>query len=108
MHTVAKVANSSPLEVTRHLRFEKAAHEFEAQLMKEILRPMSGGDDESEPSSSGALADFASEALGQALSRQGGFGIAGRILQTLSQNGNEAQDCAASRKDINNSVMGLK
>jgi Rod binding domain-containing protein len=34
--------------------------------------------------SGGALGEFASEALGQALSERGGFGIADRIVKELS------------------------
>jgi Rod binding domain-containing protein len=77
----------------------KAAHEFEAQMMKELLQPMTGedplfgeGDDAQDSGialgsgsgSGGALADFASEALGQALSEHGGFGIADEILRELA------------------------
>ena len=73
----------------------RAAHEFEAQMMKELLKPMTGdnalvGDDDgsglelgSGSGSEGALADFASESLGQALSQRGGFGIADRIVKEL-------------------------
>ena len=38
--------------------------------------------------SGGALGEFASEALGQALSQRGGFGIADRIVKELSHSGN--------------------
>ncbi|HTW61041.1 MAG TPA: hypothetical protein VMD55_04485 [Terracidiphilus sp.] len=77
----------------------KAAHEFEAQMMKELLQPMTGEDpllgesDDAQDSglalgsgsgSGGALADFASEALGQALSQRGGFGIADKIIRELA------------------------
>lgn len=73
----------------------RAAHEFEAQMMKELLEPMtrSGSslegedDDESASGSAGALGSFASEALGQAISAAGGFGIANKILKTLSHSG---------------------
>jgi Rod binding domain-containing protein len=73
-----------------------AAQEFEAQMMKELLQPMTGGDaltddaDGADPElgsgsgSGGALADFASEALGRALSQRGGFGIASQIIRELS------------------------
>jgi Rod binding domain-containing protein len=79
-------------------RLVKAAHEFEAQMMKELLAPMTGkdplfgdGEDSSDAGvalgsgsgSGGALADFASESLGQALSERGGFGIADRIIHQL-------------------------
>jgi Rod binding domain-containing protein len=68
-----------------------AAHEFEAQMMKELMKPMTRssdmggaeGDDE-DAGSSGALGEFASEAMAQALSERGGFGVADRILRELS------------------------
>jgi Rod binding domain-containing protein len=77
-----------------------AAHEFEAQMMKELLAPMTGSDplfgdpDDDDggsglalgsgSGSGGALADFASQALGQALSERGGFGIANKIIRQLT------------------------
>ena len=72
-------------------RLVKAAHEFEAQMMKELLKPMTEsrsftGDDE-DSGSAGIMSGFASEALGRSLSEQGGFGIANNILRTLSQKG---------------------
>ncbi|HUY93761.1 MAG TPA: hypothetical protein VMU71_00635 [Terracidiphilus sp.] len=78
-------------------RLVRAAHEFEAMMMKELLKPMTAGntltgeDDGSDDGSGsgGALAEFASEALGRALSAQGGFGIADRIVQDLSHSGNK-------------------
>jgi Rod binding domain-containing protein len=85
----------------------RAAHEFEGQMMKELLQPMAdsdalGGEDDdgsglglgSGSGSGGALSDFASETLGQALSQRGGFGIADQIIHELSRpelsrNGNQ-------------------
>ena len=67
-------------------RLVRAAREFEAQMLKELMKPMAlseEGDDESK--SGGALGDFATEALGQALSRAGGFGIADRIISSVSR-----------------------
>jgi Rod binding domain-containing protein len=73
-------------------RLVRAAHEFEAQMMKELLKPMAGGSiltgEDSGAAAGGALGEFASEALGRALSEQGGFGIAHRIVQELSQSSN--------------------
>lgn len=75
-------------------RLTKAAHEFEGQMMKELLTPLTSGDaltgeDDSDAGvgSSGALSQFASDALGQALSVRGGFGIADRIVHELSHSG---------------------
>jgi Rod binding domain-containing protein len=78
-------------------RLVRAAHEFEGQMMKELLKPMTGGDaltgaedgdSDSGAGSEGALGEFASEALGQALSQRGGFGIADKIVKELSHSGN--------------------
>lgn len=76
-------------------RLVKAAHEFEAQMMKELLKPMTGrdaltgedADGGEDAGATGALGEFASEALGQAISKQGGFGIADYILRELSRSG---------------------
>jgi Rod binding domain-containing protein len=77
-------------------RLVQAAHEFEAQMMKELLKPMTAGasmdGDESDPESGGVMADFATEALGQSLSQQGGLGIATSILRSLSQNEKDSPD----------------
>ena len=71
-------------------RLVLAAHEFEAEIMNELLKPMTAGDaltGEDGSGSGGALTEYASEALGRALSEQGGFGIADRIVQDLSHSG---------------------
>lgn len=73
-------------------RLVRAAQEFEGQMMKELLKPLNQADalagaDENGEGSCGALGDFANEALGQALSRQGGFGIANSIVRQLSHSG---------------------
>ena len=67
-------------------------------MMKELLKPMSEGnsimgedqDSGTDSGSGGALGEFASEALGRALSDQGGFGIASKIVQDLSKTENRA------------------
>jgi Rod binding domain-containing protein len=73
-------------------RLISAAHEFEGQMLKELLKPMTAGDDGQTGSDgdTGILGEFASEALGKALSQQGGFGIANRIIGQLSRSGNQA------------------
>lgn len=70
-----------------------AAHEFEAQMMKELLKPLTSGstltgeDDDSSSGSGGALGEFASESLARGLSEHGGFGVANRIVRELSHPG---------------------
>jgi Rod binding domain-containing protein len=86
-------------------RLVRAAQEFEAQMMKELLKPMTGQDalttdtagDAGDGGATGALGEFASEALGQAISRNGGFGIAGRIVQELSQTGHRSTNGKTGR-----------
>jgi len=72
-------------------RLVRAAHEFEAQMMKELLEPLAQSSgltgDDSDAGSAGALGGFATESLAQAMSQQGGIGIADRLIQSMSQNG---------------------
>ena len=88
---------TGPFAITGHAapepRLVRAAHEFEAQMMKELLRPMTAGSallggDDSDAGGTGALGEFASESLAGALTAQGGFGIANRIVDDLSRSGN--------------------
>lgn len=78
-------------------RLVHAAHEFEAQMMKELLQPMTGSDEltgedsDAEIGSGGTMGEFASEALGRALSERGGLGIATSILHSLSRSGKTSQ-----------------
>lgn len=73
-------------------RLVRAAHEFEGQMMKELLKPLLQSDPvmgEDNIGSAGVLNEFATESFGRALSEHGGMGIAHRILEDLSRSGNE-------------------
>lgn len=70
-------------------KLKSAAHEFEASLMKEFLKPLehdslfneeTPGDSDDEQGSAGALMSFGSQAMAKAISEHGGFGIATKIL----------------------------
>lgn len=68
-------------------RLKPAAHEFEASLMKEFLTPLQhdalfsdGKDGDDSEDSGSALMSFGSQALAQAISERGGFGIATKII----------------------------
>jgi len=72
-------------------RLVRAAHEFEAQMMKELLQPMTQASalfGDSDGNATGVFGEFASESLAGALSAGGGFGIADRIVHSLSHSGN--------------------
>ena len=92
-------------------RLVKAAHEFEAQMMKELLKPMTaanaltGEDDDSGSGSGGALGEFASEALGRALSERDGFGLADKIVRDLSHPGNRKVTGSVTANPTGNTVM---
>ncbi len=79
---------------TSQPRLVQAAHEFEAQMMKELLKPLTNGDalagEDGDAGSEAALGDYASESLGRSLSDHGGFGIANQIVRQLSHSGNES------------------
>lgn len=89
-------------EKTPQPRLVKAAHEFEAAMMKELMAPLEPGHDplggEAEDGSSSALGSFAGEALGKAISEHGGFGIAKSIIHQLT--GNHSGNSLVPRKHV--------
>ncbi len=93
MLTAVEGANRAAVGEQRHIppaRLVRAAHEFEAQMMKELLAPMTRSDAlfrENGEEDSGILGEFAAESLAGALSAGGGFGIANRIVHSLSCGG---------------------
>lgn len=85
MNSIRGMDHGAHAESPAGLRLVNAAHEFEAQMMKELVRPMTRFDNEDGLGSGGALTDFAGDALAQSLSRAGGFGIAEAIVAHLSR-----------------------
>ena len=94
------------LHATAEPRLVRAAHEFEAQMMKELLRPMTMSGSLAgvgDAGGAGTLAEFASESLARAMSAGGGFGMATRIVAELSRCGKGSEDgmvTGPSRSDI--------
>ncbi len=82
-------------------------------MMKELMKPLhessplTGSDDDgdSDSGSSGALGEFASEALGRALSEGGGFGIAHRIVKQLTPLGDHNGTVPVIKNVNMNTVM---
>lgn len=90
---VGGAAGTGQADRTLSPRLVRAAHEFEGQMMKELLKPMTDGDpltgaadSSAEPGSQSALNEFAGEVMGRALSEHGGLGIADRIVRELAGN----------------------
>jgi Rod binding domain-containing protein len=97
--STAAISTHPPQASAPQQRLIQAAHEFEAQLMKELLHPLTKLEDgdNSDAGSGSALADFAAEALGKSLSTRGGLGIATSIVHSLS--GNESASRSASNRE---------
>jgi Rod binding domain-containing protein len=93
---LARAGESNPHadgSVVPHTRLFRAAHEFEAQMMKELLAPINRRGalyEDSEGEDTGVLSEFATESLAGALSVRGGLGIADRIVHALSRSGNSS------------------
>ena len=86
-------------------RLVKAAHEFEAAMMKELMAPLEPGsdplgEDSDGEGSSSALGSFAGEALGKAISEHGGFGIAKRIISQLTAGSNHSGNSPVPENDL--------
>ena len=107
----AAVSSNAPAQVPPG-RLVGAAHEFEAQMMKELLKPMmsatgiDSGDDATDSGFEGALGEFASESLGRALSERGGVGIAGEIIHDISRNGTSARSGMLTGKLQSSAPLG--
>jgi Rod binding domain-containing protein len=80
-------------------RLVSAAHEFEACLMKEFLKPLQHDSlfaeekegDDSPSGSTETLMSYGAETLAKAISEHGGFGIAKKILDQFSKTANIVQ-----------------
>lgn len=93
-------------------RLVKAAHEFEAMMMKELVHPMvnSGGlfgeeDNDTAAGSGNALSEYSAEALANSLSQYGGFGMADRIVADLSRESNYSGNGTVTKKDHRNTAI---
>lgn len=90
---VTKVSAGPVVESVRDTRLVAAAHQFEASMMNELMKPLMENSlfDEEDPSAllrqggggSNALTGFASEAFARSLSEHGGLGIARQIIASL-------------------------
>ena len=94
-------------------KLKSAAHEFEASLMQEFLKPLqhdplfapdksdgsgdADSDSDDDQGSSGALMSFGSEAMAKAISERGGFGIANKILDHFRTQAEAATPASSSK-----------
>jgi flagellar protein FlgJ len=91
---VTQKSADSTVQNVRVSRLVSAAHQFEASMMSELMKPLMENslfeDDDSSAlvgqgaGGSNALKGFASEAFARSLSEHGGLGIARQIIARLS------------------------
>ncbi|HEX3472920.1 MAG TPA: hypothetical protein VHT28_17205 [Silvibacterium sp.] len=88
MNGIHAASGQQPVVNADSPKLKSAAHEFEASLMKEFLKPLEHDSlfaedksgDSDEQGSAGTLMSFGSQAMAKAISEHGGFGIAAKIL----------------------------
>jgi peptidoglycan hydrolase FlgJ len=98
-------------------KLSSAAHEFEASMMKEFLKPLEhdslfsndgqAGDGDGE-GSAGAIMSFGSQAMAKAISERGGFGIATLILNHFRTSSKEEQSTAVDSSADHSSAIHLE
>jgi peptidoglycan hydrolase FlgJ len=87
------ISNPPITEVQRkkQAKLVDSAQQFEATMLQELLKPMqhgqsSWGDEEkNEDSASDTMSSFGTEAIAKAISKGGGFGIARRVVEQVTQ-----------------------
>ena len=88
-------------------RLVNSAHEFEAQLMKELVKPLfdaksmsieGDSNDSDDGGDAGVLGQYATECLARELSNHGGLGIADKIVRSLSKTGNTRDTLSVTGK----------
>lgn len=100
MSNVSLSGPAPATETVQNPRLISAAHEFEASLMKEFLKPLQHdslfadeGDktDDDTSGSTGTLMSYGAEAMAKAISEHGGFGIAQKIIDHFKDSSSHTQ-----------------
>jgi Rod binding domain-containing protein len=93
------LAVAATSDAARHARLEKAAGQFEACMMQELLKPLRGGDEDGAGAGLGSslsgdsgvsggsdtLLSVGTEAMAEGLARAGGLGIARKVVQQVER-----------------------
>jgi Rod binding domain-containing protein len=101
--TVSTTAASTVEARRPSARLVTAAHEFEAALVGELLKPMQHDplfaepeEEEAGSGSQGAMRGFGTEAIARAISEKGGLGIARAVLERLGPQESKIPDSLLS------------
>ena len=98
--SVAGALSANPAMDPKTQRLDKAAHQFEAMLLQEMLKPLAqhndiDGNKESDGGGSGPMEGFGIEAIAGSLARSNALGFAYRIESALQH-----ASVAKSAKDV--------
>ena len=105
IHSIPAATSVSGGRGSDNLKLTSAAHEFEASLMKEFLKPLehdslfseqNPGETDTDEDSDSALMSFGSQAMATAISERGGFGIATMILNHFREHPGATHDAGSS------------
>ncbi|WP_158944124.1 hypothetical protein [Granulicella sp. S190] len=84
------VSPPTAAQAQKQAKLVDAAQQFEATMLQELLKPMqqghsSWGEEDSGDSGSDTMSSFGTEAIAKAISKGGGFGIARRVVEQVTQ-----------------------
>ena len=104
--TIADVSNAAvgavpPAPTLPTQRMDKAAHQFEAMLLQELLKPLTASEDDGNgdsgegslggSSTSGPLESFGTQAVAESLANSGALGFARQIERSLQHRAGASQ-----------------
>ena len=80
------------MDAQKQAKLVDGAHQFEAMLLNEMLKPLKFGEaessdlsaDESQGGASDTIRGFATEAIGKAIAGKGGMGLAKQIISQVT------------------------
>ncbi len=82
---------TNPQTVAVNPRLQNAAHQFEATMLSELLKPLQErsefsdkDEDDGDTGSGGSMREYGTEAMARSLSEHGGIGIAKLVLGKLA------------------------
>jgi Rod binding domain-containing protein len=105
---VAGLMDASASARARTAKLADGAHQFEAMMLEEMLKPLkfgespdaAGGTDDGAEGGTGAngtIQGYGTEALAKAISNGGGFGLARQIIRQVTQEDGRKQSPAVSK-----------
>jgi peptidoglycan hydrolase FlgJ len=88
---LASLSQSAQEPVKPSPRLESAAHQFEASMLTELLKPLQErsefsdkDEDDDDSGSAASMREYGTEAMARSLSEHGGLGIAKMVLEKLA------------------------